>query len=134
MQTLPGFHLPVSLQGMSRPDIVIKLNVCLWVVELTVGFETNISKNFDRKQKNYNLLLSELRNRFKTVTYVNLSMGACGVIGKNSNLFKLMKEFDLPANDISYHITKIINICPRATYYIFCCRNKDWTNPELMSW
>ena len=132
---VPGFSSPSVITGDAhRPDIVIKINNSLWVLELTVGFETNILKNFDRKQTNYTFLLSELRKRYSKVTYANLSMGACGVVGKNSNLLKLMKELKVPDSDSTYHVTKIINICSRSTYYIFSCRNKDWSNPELMSW
>ena len=29
-------------------------------------------------------------------------------------------------------IKKIINIAIRATYYIFCCRNRNWDSPDLM--
>ena len=32
-----------------------------------------------------------------------------------------------------YITRKIINIAIRTTYYIFCSRNKDWTNPDLMN-
>ena len=36
-------------------------------------------------------------------------------------------------NNSRYKITKkIINLSVRCTYYIFCRRNKAWTNPELL--
>ena len=28
---------------------------------------------------------------------------------------------------------QIINICMRSTYYIFCKKDKDWTNPERLT-
>ena len=31
-----------------------------------------------------------------------------------------------------YIIKKMINIAIRATYYIFCCRNRNWDSPDLM--
>ena len=132
---IPGFSSPCVVTGEEqRPDIVIKINDSLWILELTVGFETNIRKNYDRKLTNYEKLISDLKKRYSKVTYVNLSMGACGVIGINSMLLQLLKQFELPYPDISYHIAKIMNICVRSTYYIFCRRNNDWPNPELMSW
>ena len=44
--------------------------------------------------------------------------------------------FDM-TNDIDkkqqrYIIKKMINIAIRATYYIFCCRNRNWDSPDLM--
>jgi hypothetical protein len=32
----------------------------------------------------------------------------------------------------STYILKIITICIRSSYYIFCKRNKEWDNPQLM--
>ena len=29
-------------------------------------------------------------------------------------------------------LSKIMNIAIRSTYFIFCRRNKDWTDPDLM--
>ena len=31
-----------------------------------------------------------------------------------------------------YIIKKMINIAIRATYHIFCCRNRNWDSPDLM--
>ena len=31
-----------------------------------------------------------------------------------------------------YIIKKMINIAIRATYYTFCCRNRNWDSPDLM--
>jgi hypothetical protein len=31
-----------------------------------------------------------------------------------------------------YYVRKIITICIRSSYYIFCKRNKEWDNPQLM--
>ena len=30
-----------------------------------------------------------------------------------------------------YIIKKMINVAIRATYYIFCCRNRNWDSPDL---
>ena len=132
---IPGFTSPSVVTGEEqRPDIVINMNNSLWIIELTVGFETNVRKNYERKLKNYEQLISDLKKRYSKVIYVNLSMGACGIIGKESKLKQFLNQFDLPPSDIAYHIAKIMNICVRTTYYIFCRRNQDWLNPELMSW
>ena len=45
----------------------------LLLSELTVGFETDTKKNFDRKAKRYQQLLAELSNKYK-VYYVNLGV------------------------------------------------------------
>lgn len=62
---IPGYSSPSIITGEAqRPDIVIRLHNSLWIVELTVGFETNIKKNYERKQQNYKDLILELENRY----------------------------------------------------------------------
>ena len=69
---------------MNNDQILPLLKVIIYLLlELTVGFETNIKKNFDRKAKHYQQLLAELSNQYK-VYYVNLSLGAIGSIGEDT--------------------------------------------------
>ena len=49
----------------------------IYVIELTIGFETNITKNCTRKT--YEEFCNALKQRYDTVEYSNLSMGAIGV-------------------------------------------------------
>ena len=53
------------------------------VLELTVGFETNILKNSKRKLEDYKDLIKRLKETYD-VKYVDLCMVAIGVIGKDS--------------------------------------------------
>ena len=39
---------------------------------------------------------------------------------------------DIEKKQQLYIIKKMINIAIRATYYIFCCRNRNWDSPDLM--
>ena len=75
-----------------------------------------------------------MKNTYSKVQYVNLSMGAIGVVGRDSKLLDFLRYFKLSNSDISYHVGKLMNICVRSTYYIFCRRNKDWLGPPLMEW
>ena len=61
-------------------------------------------------------------------------MGAPGTIGKNTNLLEMLEAVGITGEAISYNMAKLINICIRCTYFIFCSRNKDWSNPKLLSW
>ena len=61
-------------------------------------------------------------------------MGACGFIEKDSrNFFELLRYIRVPENEIMFLPKRITNICIRSSCYIFCCRNKEWTSPELLS-
>ena len=44
----------------------------------------------------------------------------------------MLKDLKFDEQHIKYIKKKIITICIRASYYIFCQRNKDWTSPELL--
>ena len=132
---LPDSTSPSIITGDEyRPDIVIVTNNHLWIVELTAGFETNIQINYDRKQQKYHNLINCLKLRYHSVRYVNLSMGACGVIGSDSGLKDMLLSLMVDDASISYHISRIINVCIRSTYYLFCMRNKKWENPNLLVW
>ena len=79
-----GFENPSVVTGLEdRPDMIIEnyTNRAIYVIELTVGFETNITKNCIRKTERYRELCNALKQRYNTVEYLNLSMGAIGVIG-----------------------------------------------------
>ena len=132
---LPGFHNPSIITGDEyRPDLLLKTkDDCLYILELTVGYETNLRNNIKRKQEKYTYVITEQERHFKTVKFINLSISALGVFDKESSAFiKMLNRLDISENQTKYCIKKIINICIRSTYYIFCCRNKEWTNPDLM--
>ena len=72
----------ITGEGM-RPDLLIILDRSkMFVVELTIGFESNIAKNELRKRNKYKNLTQSLKSRYDQVKYTNLSLGACGIIRK----------------------------------------------------
>ena len=86
------------------------------------------------KRDNYKSLKANLIPTYDEVNYVNVSIGACGFIEKDSkNLFDLLRCLKLPENGILSLTRRITNTCIRVSYYIFCRRNKEWTSPELLS-
>ena len=102
-------------------------------VSETVGFETNLKINSDRKLKKYLPLISDQENNFDKVKFVNVSISSLGVFGQSANKFiDMLKDLKFDEQHIRYVKKKIISTCIRASYYIFCQRNKDWTSPELL--
>ena len=131
---IDGYPNPSIITGEAqRPDFILVKDDKLLVLELTAGFETNIESNFNRKNRRYERLLSDLSRRYR-VFYINMSLGAIGVFGKNSLFVSKMKTFDLNDETINFVIKRSINVCIRSSYYIFCMRNKEWSNPELLHW
>ena len=42
----------------------------------------------------------------------------------------MMNDIGIDKKQQLYVIKKMINIAIRATYYIFCCRNRNWDSPD----
>ena len=131
---IEGYPNPSIITGdEQQPDCftIVKSDTLL-LLKLTDGFETNI-KNFDRKAKRYQQLLAELSNKYK-VFYVNLSLVAIGIIGKDSLIMTAMEKFGLSKEILNFIVNRTMNVRIRTTYYIFCICNKEWENPELLNW
>ena len=63
----------------------------LFVAELTVGHESNFRNNANRKNKKYFKLVKELKEDYRSVTFVNISMSCLGIFANESikNLDKI---------------------------------------------
>ena len=133
---LPSFMSPSLITGDSlRPDLLLLTGKkVLYILELTLGFETNIQANSVRKANKYTPLLQDLSSSYNKVIFINVSMGALGVMGASCDSFLSLLQ-DLSFEKVTQRriIMKTINIAIRSTYYIFCKRNKSWNNPELLN-
>ena len=131
---LPGFISPSVITGDElRPDLLLTIeNKILYILELTVGFETNLKTNSDRKHEKYLTLITDQENIYDEVKFVNVYISSIGVFGESTNtLFDMLHDLKYNEQRIKYVKKKIIAICIRTSYYIFCRQNKDWNNPEF---
>ena len=145
LQTVSGSHLYVDLPGYKspsiitgdtyRPDLLLLTSTgTLYIVELTVGFESNLQKNVERKKSKYKELIGEQNEHFNSVKFVNLSISSLGVFSKEYSTFiEMLNDFGFQKQHQNYCIRRMTTIAIRTTYYIFCCRNKEWMNPELLT-
>ena len=133
---LPGYKSPSIVTGDTyRPDLLLSTSTgVLYVVELTVGFESNLQKNVERKKSKYKELIREQNEHFNRVKFVNLSISSLGVFAKEcSSFIEMLNDLDFQKHHRNYCIRNMTTIAIRATYYVFCCRNKEWMNPELLT-
>ena len=133
---LPSFTSPYLIAGESlRPDfLLLTENNVLYTLELTLGFETNMQVNSIRKANKYNRLIKGLSSPYNKVTFINLSMGALGVMGSSCDSFlSLLQDLNFDRLVQKRIIMQTINIAIRTSYFIFCQRNKLWNNPELLT-
>ena len=132
---LPGFLSPCIITGdQLRPDMLLSIGkTTLYVIELTVGFETNLNSNAERKHEKYDQLTRDLSSDFHSVKFINLSLSALGIFGKSCEPFiDMCKELEFDKLHTEFIVRKLATIIIRSTYYIFCMRNKPWTNPDLL--
>ena len=134
---LPGYLSPSVITGDTlRPDLVLTIeNKCIYILELTIGFESNLQTNATRKREKYQDLINKQLNYYEEAKLVNVSISSLGVFSETSlDLVEMLKDLEMDMHCRKYLVRKIINTCIRSTYYIFCKRNKEWDNPELMSY
>ena len=130
------FMLPSLITGDSlRPDLFLFTgNNVLCLHELALGFETNIPSNSVSKAYKYTPLLQNLSSVYNKVIFINISMGALGVMGSSYDFFlTLLQDLNFEKAAQRRIIIKTINIAIRSTYCIFCQRNELWSNPELLN-
>ena len=90
---LNGFDSPsIVTDNENRPDCILRLagdqdSRELYIIELTVGFETNLQKNALRKEAKNRMLLSHLRQKLDKVFFVNLSLSALGFYDSSCSSF-----------------------------------------------
>ena len=115
-----------------RPDIVILERCRITVIELTCPFETNFNKWHEYKARRYKNLRNVLITPRAQFNLILLEISTLGFIGKTIKTFsQFLKELKLDDG-------KIINKCQKAavrtSYFIYCQRRKEWTDPEPMSY
>ena len=90
--------------------------------------------NKEKKDKYEHLLRDDtLKRVYKKVKFINVVMKTAGIYSKESDQFlKMLKDLNVDDTVVKYITSKLIEICIRSSYYIFCMRMKDWTDPELM--
>ena len=76
---LPSFPSPSLITGDTlRPDLILysKHRNTIYILELTVGFESNLKINSERKLDKYMPLVLSLLTSHSKVKFVNVSMSA----------------------------------------------------------
>ena len=59
----------------------------MYIIDITVGIETNLNNTARRKELKYRPLLTDLANDYKEVKFINLSISCLGIFGNSSDSF-----------------------------------------------
>ena len=119
---LPGYLSPGNITGDNlRPDVLLSTaDNILYIIELTVGFETNLNNNTNRKELKYRSLRADLAKDYNKIKFVNLSVSCFGIFGNSSESFlQMCSETGIDNRHLKFIISKLSNKIIRTTYYIF---------------
>ena len=89
MPMLMVFVNPSIITGENyRPDLLFLIQFkCLYVLQLTAGFEYNRNNNAVRKKEKYLNLNKEMSRNYRCVKFVNLSISSLGVFSNECSTF-----------------------------------------------
>ena len=145
MPDVSGFLIPsiiIIIRGDNcRADLLYLIqSKCIYILELTVGFESNLKNNALRKKEKCMNLVKDITSNYRCVKFVNLSMSCLGIFFKECSTFlEMMNDIsvDKSNNNTVYHpkndrCTSYGYVAIRATNFIFCHRNKIWDGPDLI--
>ena len=85
------------------------------------------------KREKYKNLIKDLKSDYSSVNFIHCYSLSLLLVIVYSLLFihSLLNDIGIDERQQRYN-QKNDQFCNRATYYIFCCRNKNWDNPELL--
>ncbi|CAB4008395.1 Hypothetical predicted protein [Paramuricea clavata] len=110
-----------------RPDLLITLeNKYIYILELTVGFESNLLTNATRKRQKYQDLINEQLKNYKKVKFVNLSISSLGVFSHPSLDFtEMLKDLKFDEQCRKYYVRKLLTYVsgPRIIYSVSVTKN-----------
>ena len=104
-----------------RPDLLsLTKDHLLYILELILGFETNIQNNSNRKAAKYSSLLSKLSPSYSKVAFINLPMGAIGTMDSScTSFFSLLNELSFDKTIQKRVIKKAMTILILSSYFFF---------------
>ena len=121
-----------DLLHRARPDIAIETRDTLTVIELTCPYKTNTTKSCEYKETRYKEIKSELLTPPSNFQLIFLEVTSLGFVTKNIKTFRnFLKSININER---YLIEKLQEVAIRCSYLIYCSRNKNWNEPNLISY
>ena len=91
---LPSFPSPSVITGDTlRPDLLFEVtDKILYILELTIGFQTNVQCDAERKETQYSTLVKNLRKYYQYVKFINLYFSCLGIYDQSCTKFMDMSN------------------------------------------
>ena len=87
-----------------------------------------------QSERKYKYLETNLKSKYKKVKFTNIVISTFGVFDSSSvDFLEMLEDLKFDKTGRHYVVKKMMAIAVRSFYYVFCRRNKDWDNSELMT-
>ena len=114
-----GILCIIAITGDSlRPDLLLEAHdKCLYILELTIGYETNLTSNIARKDRKYQDVIRTLQYHYNNIKFINLSISTLGVPSFHFTEFiTMLRELCIEDRHLKYIKRKISTITIRSIY------------------
>ena len=127
---LDGYRRTSEIFQTFRPDIALKKNGVLYVIERTCCFETNAEKSREYKQAKYRTLEQDSKYRWRGFQFFSIEITSLGIVTSHFEDIKVLFK----GTNINFQrmISKCMEVAMRASFYIYIRRNEEWTNPNIL--
>ena len=115
---ISGYNSPSIITGDEyRPDmLLLTSHNTLYVAESTVGHESNLENNNNRKKLKYCNLVTELKYNYKSVIFVSISMSCLGVFANDSiSLLSLFAKLGFDKKEQDFCVKRMTTVVIRTT-------------------
>ena len=126
---IPGYLNPSEIFESARPDLLVVWGDSVTAIELTCCFELNTKKARDYKATRYQELEKQMISN-KSLKLILVEITTLGIVTRDIRMFESFLN-DLGLNS-DRTIIKCMEVCTRASFYIYCRRNLTWNNPDLL--
>ena len=126
---IPGYLNPSEIFESARPDLLVVCGDSVSAIELTCCFELNTKKARDYKATRYQELEKQMISN-KSLKLILVEITTLGIVTRDIRMFESFLN-DLCLNS-DRTIIKCMEVCIRASFYIYCRRNLTWNNPDLL--
>ena len=70
----------------------------------------------------------DLDKAYDRIEFVNLCISSLGILGNSSDSFlEMCNDIGIDTHHLNFIVTKLSTLIILTTYYIFCMRNKPWS-------
>ena len=91
----------------------------MYILESTVGFETNLKTNSVRKHEKCLPLIADQKKKYNQIKFINVSVTSLGVFAESTkSLFDMVQDLKYDEQHIKYAKKKTIAICIRIIYFV----------------